>query len=65
MDGIIFIKQEGNKQDISTSIILDNVCNKNNIPIINLNYNDSISELKIENNINVLYDLIKINNKLI
>ena len=60
-DGIIFIKQEGSIVDESTSIILENICNKEGITMINLNFNESINKINIDNNINMFFDMINTN----
>ena len=60
-DGLIFIKSNS-IEDISTSLLIDSICSKEKMPMISLNYDEKINEINIENNINVFYDLIKLNN---
>lgn len=60
-DGIIFIKKD-NIIDISTNSLIDSICSKEKIPMISIKFDNNINKINIENNINVLYDLIKLNN---
>ena len=61
-DGIIYITQDANLLDDVSMIIIENICKKEKISMINISFNEKISKMYIENNINMLYDLININN---
>lgn len=61
-DGIIFISNDENIIDECTSLIIESICKKENMPMINIKFDNNINKLYIDNNINMLYDLININN---
>ena len=61
-DGILNIIDSNLISDIDSNIIINNMCNKNNIPLVTLNYNEKSTKLDIENIVKVLYDSIHIKN---
>lgn len=65
-DSIIFIKTSNCLQDINTSIIIKKMCSNNDIPFMVIDFNENITELKLKNDINAFYDMMRIiknNNK--
>ena len=62
-DGVIFLQSKMNVKDESTRLILLNICMKKNIPFITIIFSGDTSKFKIENTVNALSDMIKINIK--
>lgn len=57
-DGILFLKNDESKKDISTLIILKKLCTESQIPLMVLTFNEKISSLKIDNCIDTFYDML-------
>lgn len=62
-DGIIYLKPDGCASEVSSAIIIQNMCKKENIPLLFIKFNEQTKEEFIKNDINIFYDMIKINKK--